>query len=63
MWTALWSNFKKETRADFSVDPCPQYLDHLANNVRSEALKYIRNAPECVKTSVRNQVKKRFGEL
>ena len=62
VWTALKSNFKKETERVFSVEAANAYLSGLPKNVQKEALRYIRNAPDCVVTRVREEVKKRFGE-
>ncbi|MBI5559837.1 MAG: hypothetical protein HY883_01000 [Deltaproteobacteria bacterium] len=58
IWTDLPPNFEKETKKPFSVDNAIIYLKSLPKNVRKEALKYIRNAPECVKTSLREEVNK-----
>lgn len=62
VWTALGSNFKKETDVEFSVDAALYYIKQLPKNVRAEALKYIRNAPRCVETETRQRVMKEFGE-
>ena len=63
VWTALPSNFKKETGKDFSDTAALEYLTSLPRNVCKEALRYIRNAPDCIDTPVRKVVEKRFGEL
>ncbi|MCX6339455.1 MAG: hypothetical protein NTX71_06000 [Candidatus Aureabacteria bacterium] len=62
VWTALDSNFKKETEREFSVEAAIAYLSGLPMNVRKKALKYIWNAPEFITTKVREAVKQRFGE-
>ena len=63
VWTALTSNFKKETETDFSIAAVMEYLAGLPKNVRKEALKYISNAPDCVNTPVRQEAQKRLPEL
>ncbi len=61
VWTALVSNFKKETEIAFSVDAAIDYLRNLPKNVRAEALRYIHNAPICVVTAIRQRAIKEFG--
>lgn len=63
VWTTLESNFEKETNTPFSVEACLDYLRHLPRNVRREALRYIRNAPKCVDTPVRQRIEEEFGLL
>lgn len=62
VWTALGSNFKKETDVEFTVDAGIDYIRRLPKNVRAEALRYIRNAPTCVQTELRYRAMKEFGE-
>ncbi len=62
VWTALGSNFQAETGMEFSVDAALNYLEGLPKNVRKEALQYIRNAPDCVATPIRQKIKERYGE-
>jgi hypothetical protein len=61
VWTALTSNFRKETDREFSVVAAMEYLAALPKNVRKEALRYIKNAPDCVDTPVRKETEKRFA--
>lgn len=62
IWTALASNFKENTGKDFSSDAALKYLVNLPKNVLRGALKYIRNAPECIDTPVRKKTNEHFGE-
>jgi hypothetical protein len=61
VWTALESNFEKETGIKFSADAAVSYLKRLPKNVQKEARKYIHNAPDCVVTQVRQKEKEEFG--
>jgi hypothetical protein len=38
-------------------------LKSLPKNVRKEALKYIKNAPACIDTPVRQKTRAQFGEF
>jgi len=56
VWTALTSQFKDQTKMDFSVDNAINYLKGLPKSARSNALDYIRNAPKEVITPVRERI-------
>ncbi|MGH8546038.1 MAG: hypothetical protein ACREX3_20930 [Gammaproteobacteria bacterium] len=60
VWTALESNFKKEMGTEFSVKAALKYLEGLPKNVRKEALRYIKNAPDCIDTLVRQKAKEQL---
>jgi hypothetical protein len=62
VWTVLSSNFEKETGKKFSTEAAIAYLSGLPKNVRENALEYVRRAPKCVKTRVREAAKERFGD-
>ncbi len=56
VWTALPSQFKDQTKLDFSVDNAIFYLQHLPKSARENALEYIRNAPQEIITPVRRKI-------
>ena len=56
IWTALANNFADRAGEAFSVDAAIRFLEALPEVELREALKYIRKAPEPVKTSVRAAV-------
>lgn len=57
VWTALPSQFKDQTRSDFSVDNAIAYLKSLPKSARENALEYIRKAPQEIATPVRRKIK------
>ena len=61
VWTALLPNFKKELQKQFTINNALCYLKKLPENVRREALRYIKNAPACVQTRLREVVVKKFS--
>ena len=56
VWTALQSQFKKQTKLDFSLDNAISYLKKLPKPARENALEYIRKAPAEIATPVRNKI-------
>lgn len=56
IWTALTSNFKRETNHAFSVDAAVAYLKRLPPDAKVKAAEYIWRAPEFVKTPLRTAV-------
>ncbi len=56
VWTDLPCNFKKETGDAFSVHSALQYLKSLDNYVSSNALDYIKKAPNSIQTPLRNAI-------
>jgi hypothetical protein len=60
IWTALESNFCKETHQPFSVDAAIRYLESLDEKSLTVALDYIRRAPREVHTPVREGVAARW---
>jgi hypothetical protein len=56
VWTALPSQFKDQTKLDFSVDNAITYLKNLPKSARENALDYIRNAPQEIVTPVRRKI-------
>jgi hypothetical protein len=56
VWTALLSQFKDQTKLDFSVNNAISYLKYLPKSARENALEYIRNAPKEIITPVRIKV-------
>lgn len=57
VWTALPSQFKDQTKSDFSVDNAITYLKNLPKSKREKALEYIRKAPQEIATPVRRKIK------
>lgn len=53
VWTALLGNFSEELNSPFSPENAVMYLERLGKSTRSNALKYIRNAPQEVDTPLR----------
>jgi hypothetical protein len=62
VWTALQPTFERDTGKPFSVDAALRYLHSLPNIVRTEALQYIRRAPDMVDTPLRRKVTTEFFE-
>lgn len=56
VWTALPSQFKDQTKLDFSVDNAISYLKNLPKSARENALEYFRNAPPEIATPVRKKI-------
>jgi hypothetical protein len=56
IWTALPTNFEKETGQPFSVQNAYDYLSSLPESAREVALKYIANAPDDVMTPLRREI-------
>jgi hypothetical protein len=56
VWTALPSQFKDQTKMEFSVSNAIKYLDSLPKTARKNALNYINEAPKEVVTPVRQKV-------
>jgi hypothetical protein len=56
VWTALPSQFKEQTKLDFSVDNAISYLKNLPKSARKNALEYINNSPETIWTPVRKKI-------
>ncbi|PCJ86073.1 MAG: hypothetical protein COA54_09540 [Thiotrichaceae bacterium] len=57
VWTSLPSQFKDQTKLDFSVDNAISYLKDLPKSARENALEYIRKAPKEIVTPVRKIIK------
>ncbi|MFN4288024.1 MAG: hypothetical protein ACK4E3_05960 [Brevundimonas sp.] len=53
VWTGLSSNFEKETSNPFCIGGAKTYLQGLTPEGKSEAAKYINNAPAFVDTPLR----------
>jgi hypothetical protein len=60
IWTALESNFCKETHQPYSVGAAIRYLESLDEKSLTVALEYIRRAPREVHTPVREAVVARW---
>lgn len=58
VWTALKSNFTKETQQPFSVAAAVSYLKNLPPEGKSKAAEYMWRAPAFVKTPVRSALQK-----
>ncbi len=58
IWTALKSNFKRETERCFSIDTAIWYLKSLPPEGKSKAAEYVRRAPHFVQTPLREAVQK-----
>lgn len=62
IWTDLPSNFTEKSKTDdggpvpFSIDAAIQHLNLLDEKTRQKARKYIRKAPEYVKTPLRDRL-------
>lgn len=56
VWTALPSQFKDKTNMEFSVENAIAYLAGLPKSVKSNALKYIRDAPKGIITPVKERI-------
>ena len=57
VWAALPFNFENETNQDFTLDNAVEYLRHLPEAARKNALKYITCAPEEVETPLRTKLR------
>jgi len=53
VWTALESDFRRETGEGFSVESACRYLKNLPSGGKREAGKYIENAPPEISTGLR----------
>ncbi len=62
VWTALPSQFQKQTDMEFSVENAITYLKSLPLSARNNALDYIKKAPREVITPVRQKIEK-LGEI
>lgn len=60
VWTALPSQFKEQTKLDFSVDNAIAYLKGLPKSARENAMKYIRKAPSKITTPVRRKIEELY---
>lgn len=56
VWAALPSQFKDQTKLDFSVENAIIYLKSLPKSARENALQYIKNAPQEITTPVKRKV-------
>jgi hypothetical protein len=54
VWTALPSNFQREQRNTFTPEAAVRFLDSLSKFEQENAYKYIRRAPEEVRTPLRD---------
>jgi len=55
VWTALKSNFQKETKMEYNLDNASKYLERLPANVKMKAKEYIEKAPEQISTAFRDR--------
>ena len=58
VWTALPAQFEKQTGRSFSVDTAVLYLKGLPQSARTNALDYVRKAPEETETPVRARLRR-----
>ncbi len=58
VWTALKSNFMKETEKSFSVAAAVSYLKNLGPDGKAKAAEYVWRAPDFVKTPLRSALQK-----
>jgi hypothetical protein len=58
IWTALGPRFKAKADEEFSPEAAIRYLKGLEGDVRTKALRYIREAPVQVQTPVRQLVER-----
>ncbi len=56
IWTGLESNFKKESKVEFTVDAAIEHLKQLSNGSVTNAAEYIRKAPVFVNTPLRRKL-------
>jgi len=56
VWTALLPNFIDEKELEFSIDNALKYITSLPKSAKSNALKYIQNAPIEVLTPLRSKL-------
>jgi hypothetical protein len=56
IWTALTSNFRRETNQAFSVDAAVAYLKGLPPDAKVKAAEYIWRAPDFVTTPLRTRM-------
>lgn len=61
VWTALPSNFLERTGMPFSIDNAISYLQGLSAHDRERAKEYIVNAPEQVRTPLRERAVAELG--
>jgi len=61
IWTNLQPKFKEKTGTEFTEDNVIKYLKDLRDDMKSEAEKYVRNAPAQIRTRMRELIEQRLG--
>lgn len=61
IWTDLQPKFKEKTGTEFTEDNVIKYLKDLRDDMKSEAEKYVRNAPPQIRTRMRQIIEERLG--
>lgn len=57
VWTMLKSNFKDETKKEFSTDAAVEYVSsELGSEGKKKQIEYVRKAPDFVKTPLRTRL-------
>ena len=59
IWTDLKSNFRDKKGETFSVAGAVSHIESLPDSEKGEAIKYIYNAPEFVKTEFRSTIQEK----
>lgn len=58
VWTGLPSNFREQTKRDFSVDAAVEHLQNLTPEGKAMAATYLWRAPDFVRTPLRDQLQR-----
>jgi len=58
VWTALPSQFKDQTKMEFTVENAIIYLGSLPKSAKNNAIDYLKNAPEEIATPVRKEIER-----
>jgi hypothetical protein len=61
VWTDLPSNFTEKTNKIFNTENAIVYLKNLSTEGKKSAIRYIRNAPNCVVTPLRTILSQHGG--
>ena len=61
IWTDLPSNFEQETDKDFTGGNVIDYLNQLEDREKREAERYVRNAPDQIRTKMRDIIEDKMG--
>ncbi|MEJ1967447.1 MAG: hypothetical protein WDN03_02235 [Rhizomicrobium sp.] len=62
VWTGLPPNFLEKLKKPYSWETAFSHLDALGETAKTEAFKYIRSAPEEVRTAFRREFDRRYAQ-